>query len=131
MSYRDPRVLKWEERLKAVFDQIDHEVEDVFGPRFHLHPGRAPRGSTSSPESDGLLNLGAAFTAGYGSRSGQGYVVEIRLAAAGRLPDAVTREIEQMVEQRLTDLLPAAFPERTLRVSRDGPVLKIVGDLSL
>lgn len=123
--------MRWEERLKTVFDQIDHELEERYGRRFHLHPGRPARGTTANPESDGLLNLGAAFTAGYGSASGAGYVVEIRLAAMGRIPEDVTREIEQTVEQRLRDLLPAAFPERTLAVSRDGPVLKIVGDLSL
>jgi hypothetical protein len=131
MSYRDPRTLKWELRLKHVFDHIDHELEDQYGPLFRLPPNRPPRGTTANPESDGFLNLGAAFTAGYGSASGAGYVVEIRLAALGRIPEDVLREIEQTVEQRLRDLLPTAFPERKLAVSREGHTLKVIGDLSL
>ena len=131
MSFRGLRVQQWEARLKEVFDQIDHELEDRYSGRFNLHPTRPPRGSTSDPEADGLVNVGAAFTAGYGSRTGRGYVVEIRLAAAGRIPADVEQAIEAEVERRLRDLLPAAFPERALNVTRDGHVLKIVGDLSL
>lgn len=131
MSYRDPRVTEWEARLKAVFDRIDHELEDRYGGRYRLHPARAPRGSTGNPESDGLIDVGAAFTAGYGSKHGQGYVVDIRLASLVRAPAAVKAEMENLVEQRLREWLPAAFPERALRVTRDGHKLKIVGDLSL
>jgi len=131
MSMRHPKVMEWERRLKAVFDQIDRELESRYGNKFLLHPARAALGSTADPSADGLFDLGAAFTAGFGSKLGRGYVVQIRLATLQDLPANLVQAIEREVLDRLKEALPRAFPGRTLRVERDGHAYKIVGDLSL
>jgi hypothetical protein len=131
MSSRHPKTEAWERRLKSVFDQIDAELERKYGERYPLHPVRSPKGETSNPAHDGLFDLGAAFSAGYGSEHGPGYVVRLRVATLAEVPDAVREEMESLVISRLRTELRAAFPNRELSVSRDGPVFKIHGDLSL
>lgn len=128
---RHPKVIEWEAKLKRVFDEIDHVLEEKYGNRYALHPVRQPRGATANPESDGLFNVGAAFTPGYGSQSGPGYIVEVRVATLEYVPPEVLQSIEDEVVEMLRTKLPLAFPERNLTVSRDGPVVKIHGDLSL
>ena len=129
MSFRDPRVLQWENRLKGVFDAIDAELERRYGDRYDLHPARAERGETANPEDDGLFDVGAKFSAGFGSRHGRGYVVDVRLVTLERVPVDTRREIERFVADRLRETLPHAFPDAELRVEREGAALKIVGDL--
>lgn len=131
MSFRDPRVSAWEKRLQRVFDDIDHIMEDRYGDRYPLHPSRPERGETSNPSADGLFDLGAAFSAGYGSEHGRGYLVSIRLSTRARIPADVMEQIEQEVVGLLHEKLPVAFPNRTLQVERDGHSFKIIGDLSL
>ena len=128
---RHAKALAFEETLKAVFDQIDHELEEQYAGRYPLRPTRPQRGETANPESDGLFNVGAAFTAGYGSAHGPGYLIEVRMMALGSVPSSAVEEIEARVAERLRALLPAAFPGRTLHVDRDRHVFKIHGDLSL
>ena len=67
-----PKMMEWDKKLKAIFDRIDDKLEDRYGELFPLHPTRAERGTTSNKESDGLFNVGASFTAGYGSKLGRG-----------------------------------------------------------
>lgn len=131
MSIRHHKAVKWEKDLKKVFDQIDHELEDKFGASYPLHPARAVRGKTPNPASDGLFNIGAAFSAGYGSKHGRGYIVRLRVSTLQSVPRNVIEEIETFVAERLRKELPAAFPNRELRVTRDGHAFKIHGDLSL
>lgn len=131
MSSRHPKVVEWEQRLKQVFDKIDAELETGYGGRYPLHPARAQRGRTANPEHDGLFNLGAAFSAGYGSQHGAGYVVQLRVSTLQSVPANVLEEMEDMVVERLREELPRTFPGRELEVSRDGHVFKIHGDLSL
>lgn len=128
---RHLKAIEWEDRLKAVFDRIDDLLEERYGKKYPLHPNRPPRGATANREQDGLFNVGAAFSAGFGSKEGPGYIVEIRMATLSNIPEAVRREIEDRVVDLLRKELPKAFPDRELTVSRDGPVYKIHGDLSL
>lgn len=128
---RHPKAIAWEEKLKAVFDRVDEYLEDTYGGRYPLHPGRARRGTTANREDDGLFNVGAAFSAGFGSKVGKGYVIEIRMATLSGVPPKVVRRIEGDVVRLLKKELPAAFPGRKLDVVRDGPVYKISGDLGL
>lgn len=123
--------MDWERRLKAVFDGIDAVLEERYGSRYPLHPARPARGRTADPEQDGLFNVGAAYSAGFGSTRGGGYVVEVRLATFALVPPAVRREIEDEVAAQLRRRLPRAFPGRRLEVAREGPVYKIVGDFAL
>jgi hypothetical protein len=128
---RHHSAVRFEKQLKRVFDRIDDHLEDRYGARYPLHPARARRGRTSNREDDGLFNVGAAFTAGFGSELGPGYVVEVRLATLADVPETVRKRIEKEVVVCLRKELPRAFPKRELKVKRDGPVYKIYGDLSL
>lgn len=131
MSIRHHKAIQWERTLKKVFDKIDHELESEYGSRYPRHPVRPARGKTANPEHDGLFNLGAAFSAGYGSQHGSGYIVRMRIATLSKVPPDLIEEIEDFVVERLRADLPKAFPGRDLKVTRDGPVFKIHGDLSL
>ncbi len=126
-----PKMVEFDTRMKALFDRLDRELEDRWHGRFALRWNRPERGETANPESDGLFNVQAYFTPGYGSRLGRGYGVDIDIAAREEVPPEARAEIELFVRDRLEALLPEAFPDRELRVERDGPVWKIVGDLSL
>ena len=128
---RHPRRAKWERRLKDVFDRIDAGLEEEYRDLYDLHPSRPPHGSTSSRAHDGLFNVGAAFSAGYGSKHGRGYVVEVRMSTLEKVPPKVRKQIEDQVAERLRAGLEQAFPGRTLHVDRDGSTYKIHGDLSL
>jgi len=123
--------MKWEETLKAVFDALDHELETEYGDRYPIHPARPKRGKTANPEDDGLFNIGAAFSAGFGSKYGPGYVVEIRIATLSRVPHAIREEIKQKIFRRLKERVPAAFPGKKLHVSEENGLIRIHGDLSL
>jgi hypothetical protein len=128
---RSREAMKWEETLKGVFDAIDAELEAEYGGRYSLHPSRPNRGATANPEDDGLFNVGAAFSAGFGSQYGPGYVVEIRMATLKKVPEAVRDEIKKKVFQGLEKRLSRAFPGKALHVSEENGLIRIHGDLSL
>lgn len=132
------RVERWDAKLKAVFDEIDNELESLDGlrhlPRIHRmspHPVRPTAGETSNPEDDGILELGANYTVGIGSKYGPGYVVTIRVATLEEVEPEAYKMLEDTVVELLRQKLPAAFPGANLSVDRDGAVYKIHGDLSL
>ncbi len=131
MSVRHHKALEWERRLKKVFDAIDAELEERYGTRYPLHPARPDKGRTANPAYDGLFNVGASFSAGYGSQHGRGYVVRLRVATLENVPKGVVEEMEEFVAGRLREELPKAFPDRELEVTRDGHAFKIHGDLGL
>lgn len=128
---RHHRATEWEKHLKSVFDEIDAELEDLYGDRFRLHPARSPEGTTSNPEMDGLFNVGASYSAGFGSKFGPGYSVDIQWSTLERIPAELRSEIRDRVQQMLREKLPAAFPGRQLHVDREHNHLRIHGDLSL
>ncbi|HDQ15352.1 MAG TPA: hypothetical protein ENN41_11125 [Sediminispirochaeta sp.] len=122
---------KFDKRLRALFDEVDDYLEDKYGDRYPLHPRRAKRGSTSSKAHDGLFNVGAAFSAGYGSEHGRGYVIDVDMVTLAKVPDDVEEMIEDDAVEFVRKKLPEYFPERDLSVRRDGRTFKISGDLSL
>jgi len=126
-----PFTLQWEEKLRNVFLVVDEFLENEYGDWFPLHPNRPPRGTTANAEMDGLFNVGASFSAGYGSQKGRGWVVEIYLATLATVPGDIRLRIEEDVKALLQKELTLRFPERELRVEKDGNSLKIYGDLSL
>jgi hypothetical protein len=128
---RSREAMRWEETLKGVFDTLDHELEAEYGARYTLHPSRPAHGITANPEDDGLFNVGAAFSAGFGSKYGPGYVVEIRLSTLKNVPDTVRNEIKAKVFQGLKKRLSLAFPGKELHVSEENGLIRIHGDLSL
>ena len=128
---RHHKIEEWESKLKRVFDRVDDYLEEKYGRKYPLHPARPARGTTSSKAHDGLFNLGASFTAGYGSKRGPGYVVEVRMVTLTRVPHYIRIRIEDEVIERLREELPKEFPDRELQIERDGQVYKIYGDLRL
>lgn len=121
----------WDDTLKTMFDRIDHILEDRYGGVWDLRQNRPARGKTANPEADGLFNVGAFFTPGYGSKHGRGYLVEIILATDQPVAPDKREEIESQVLELLRRFLPEYFPGRLLEVVRDGSMYKIRGDLSL
>ena len=128
---RHIRAKAWELKLKEVFDEIDALLEDEYGDQFERHPSRPAEGKTSNPEMDRLFNLGAYYSAGFGSKYGPGYVVDIRLSTLERIPNALKTELRDKVQALLKEKLPAAFPENVLHVDQERNHLRIHGDLSL
>jgi len=128
---RHPRLQEFEARLKRLFDSIDDHLEARYGDRYELHPARPRRGRTSNKAQDGLFNVGATFTPGYGSRLGRGYVVQVDMVTLDRVPADVREAIEEEVADLVNEKLPYYFPHRRLSVDRDRNVYKIHGDLRL
>ena len=128
---RHVKTIAWEQKLKKVFDRIDDILEKKYGDMYPLHPARPERGETSNKEHDGLFDLSAVFSAGFGSEHGRGYIVRSRIATLAEVPPEVAEKIEEEVAEMLRKELPEAFPGRNLDVTRDGHILKIQGDLSL
>ena len=112
---RHPHVQAWELRLRQVFERIDEELEREYGTLYPLHPARPPHGATASREDDGLFDVGAAFSAGFGSAHGAGYVVEVRMVTLSRVPAGVRERIEASVikEMILLNTIPIP-PEKML-----------------
>jgi hypothetical protein len=131
------RLERWEARLKTVFDEIDKELESAVAtdpdayPAYPRHPSRPPAGTTANPEDDGLFDIGASFTAGFGSQHGAGYVLQARIATLDTVSPADQAALELTIVDRLREKLPQAFPRAHLQVSLDRHVYKIHGDLSL
>ena len=128
---RHPKLIAWERKLKAMFDEIDDYLENRYGNLYPLHPNRARRGETSNKESDGLFNVGCAFSAGYGSKLGRGYVIEVHMSTLSDIPPEIKLKIEEETAEVVKRKLIIFFPGRVLNIKRDGNVYKIYGDLSL
>ena len=121
----------FEESLDAALASVDRALEAKWGGRWPLHPARPEAGRAANPRYDGLFRVTAAFTAGFGSEKGRGYLVRVEIATLEAVSDADRRAIEDDAADLLRAALAEAFPGRDLRVERDGPSLKILGDLSL
>ena len=128
---RGSKVLAWEKTLKGVFDRIDARLEQEYGGKYLLRPNRPKSGWTSNPEFDGLFDVGAVFSAGFGSEHGRGYIVKVNMSTLSRVPADVISEIEGKVVAMLEEMLPIAFPNQHLRVVLDGHLYKIIGDFKL
>lgn len=121
----------WEDALQGVLSFVDEALEDRFGEAYPLHPARLPRGEAGSPQYDGLFRVTAAFTAGFGSEKGPGYLFRVELATLSEVSPDMRETIEETAADLLRKGLAEAFPGRNLRVERDRGVYKIFGDLSL
>ena len=81
-----PYLVAFEKRLKDLFDRVDDYLEERYEGLYPLHPVRPPRGATSSKDQDGsVLHRGELLT-GFGTRYGQGYVVDLACDARPRDP---------------------------------------------
>ncbi|MDR1839201.1 MAG: hypothetical protein LBQ93_06425 [Treponema sp.] len=124
-------MIEFDDRLKKLFDEVDACIEELYGGRYFLHPVRPARGETSNPEADGLFNIGANFTPGFGSELGRGYLIDVTIATLEKVDEDIRREIYEAAANKVKELLPIHFPERKLTVRRDKNHFKIQGDFSL
>ncbi len=124
-------LVQWEKKLKSVLDEIDILLEDRYGDQYDLHPARRRHGTTSTRSHDGLFDIRADFTLGLGSEKGRGYIVDIDLKTLENIPGKMIEQIENDVFFELNHRLPRTFPNKELKVERDGKLIKIIGDLSL
>ena len=122
---------EFNDRMKILFDEVDHYIEDLYHGKYSLHPVRPIRGETSNPEADGLFNIGARFTPGFGSELGRGYIIDVKISTLENIDDKTRREIQTAVAKKTEELLPVHFPERKLSVQRDIKNYKILGDFCL
>lgn len=128
---RNPRLEVWEDGLNSLLRQVDNTLEEEFGSLLAPHPARPARGSTSNPQHDGLFRVTASFTAGFGSRHGKGYAVQLDTVSLERLQPELLAAVERRAVALIRSGLGKTFPGRGLALRRDGPVWKIIGDLSL
>jgi len=126
-----PKMNEFDDRMKKLFDEVDAYIEDLYGDNYHLHPVRLPRGHAANPEADGLFNIGANFTPGFGSELGRGYLIDVSIVTLDKVDDKIRQEIYETTAKKVEELLPIYFPERNLAVHRDKNRYKIVGDFSL
>jgi hypothetical protein len=129
--YIHPKLAAFTGTLEALFRELDHVLEDRWGRLFPLHPNRPRRGETENPEADGLFEIAPDFSAGFGSRWGRGYIVNLRVATLERVPPEQFEAFMDETAALLREKLPRFFPDRHLEVVRDGKRYKIIGDFSL
>ena len=122
---------KFKARFKKMFDEVDHYIEDKYGALYSLHPTRPERGNTANPQADGLFNIGADFTPGFGSRYGRGYIIDVKMSTLDMVAEDDRWMITEEVVNKLKELLPVYFPERELEIFAEGTHFKICGDFSL
>lgn len=128
---RHPKLREWDRKLKSVCDRIDSWLEDEYGDMYRLRPNRPERGETFNPEMDGLFNIQAVFTPGYGSEKGRGYIIEIEISTFDFISQETRQEIDKKVLLLIKKDLMVEFPGRRLEIGMDGNMIKIWGDLSL
>ena len=126
-----PKMVEFDNRMKELFDEVDHYIEELYGDRYNLHPMRPARGETSNPEADGLFNIGAVFSPGYVSKLGSGYIIDKSISTLEKVDEAVRQEIYKAAAEKVKELLPIFFPDRELSVHCDGKHFRIQGDFSL
>ena len=126
-----PKMSRFKERFNKMFNEIDSYIEDKYGHLYALHPARPARGQTADPKADGLFNIGADFTPGYGSKTGRGYLLDVHMATLERVRKEDRWRIIEDVVKKIKLLLPLYFPERKLEIFAEGDHFKIIGDFSL
>ena len=117
MHYKQQQL---EDQLRALCDDLDEYLEDTYGAEYHLRPNRQPRGTTSSNQYDGLFATAPAFTLGYGSEHGKGYVVEISICTFDWIEPKRRKEMFDDAFAYVNAILLTIFPTVRSRLSTTG-----------
>ncbi len=128
---QNPLLQKWESKLQVIFDRIDTQLEEKYGDAYPLRYNRPPHGCGVTPDTDGLFEIGVSFYLGIASQLGPGYVFRVKIATSSHVSPEFMTKIEEEVVETLRLELPKAFPDKNLKVARDGKLYKIYGDLDL
>ena len=74
-----PKQEELERKMSLLCQALDNHLEDIYGEHYRVHPNRLKRGKAANPSFDGLFSTSLAFTLGYGSKFGRGYVVNVEV----------------------------------------------------
>ena len=127
----DPKQEALEQKMNSMVRALDLHLEELYGDAYPLHPNRRVSGFGSNPSFDGLFSTTIAFTPGYGSRYGRGYVVKVDIRTLLPVSLAFREEVEMSSCEFIKEYLPKYLPGRRVEIVKDGDVLKLVGDFSL
>ena len=127
----DIRIEQMEQQIFEALEAADAEMERRCGDRFQLHPARLPNGEAAKRQYDGLFAFSASFTAGFGSKYGAGYALELRMVTLDAVPPSFREEFEHDAIEVIQKELDKRLPERKLQVVKDVNGYKIIGDLSI
>lgn len=128
---RNPKLEKFEADLDVILHEVDAVLEAQYGSSYPLHPVRPEEGKTANPQYDGLFTIASKFSAGFGSKFGPGYTLEVRVSSLKPVSPADKAAFEEIMVNHLRKRLPEVFPGRELHVARDTTGWKLYGDLSL
>ena len=120
-----------EDKLAALCQALDNHLEDIYGGHYRLHPNRLRRGKGSNPSFDDLFSTSIAFTLGYGSKFGRGYIVNVEIRTLDRVSHYDRADIIGEAFSFISQNLDSYLPGQNLRIVHDGEVMKIIGDFSL
>ncbi len=117
--------------MSLLCQSLDNHLEDLYGDHYSIHPNRMKRGKGSNPSFDGLFSTSLAFTLGYGSKYGRGYVVNIDIRTLDRVSQYDVVKIRGEAFSYIKENLGTMIPGHELDIVQDGNLMKIVGDFSL
>ena len=120
-----------EEKMAQLCQALDNHLEDIYGDHYRLHPNRLRRGKGSNPSFDGLFSTSLAFTLGYGSQYGRGYVVNVEIRTLDKVSQYDSTKIQAEAFSFISRNLKKFIPDQDLKIVQDGNLMKVVGDFSL
>lgn len=120
-----------EQQMAKLCQALDNWLEDGFGENWPIHPNRMKRGTGANPSFDGLFSTSVAFTLGYGSKSGRGYLVNVDIRTLKFVTSQEKTEVLDAAASFLRNNIEEYIPDRKLDVVKEGNLIKIVGDFSL
>ena len=120
-----------EEKMAQLCQALDNHLEDIYGDHYRLHPNRLRRGKGSNPSFDGLFSTSLAFTLGYGSEYGRGYVVNVEIRTLDKVSQYDRTKIQAEAFSFISQNLKKFIPDQDLKIVQDGNLMKVVGDFSL
>lgn len=120
-----------EEKMAQLCQALDNHLEDIYGDHYRLHPNRLRRGKGSNPSFDGLFSTSLAFTLGYGSEYGRGYVVNVEIRTLDKVSQYDSTKIQAEAFSFISRNLKKFIPDQDLKIVQDGNLMKVVGDFSL
>lgn len=120
-----------EEKMAQLCQALDNHLEDIYGDHYRLHPNRLRRGEGSNPSFDGLFSTSLAFTLGYGSEYGRGYVVNVEIRTLDKVSQYDSTKIQAEAFSFISQNLKKFIPDQDLKIVQDGNLMKVVGDFSL
>ncbi|MBQ7508016.1 MAG: hypothetical protein IJT52_01660 [Spirochaetales bacterium] len=120
-----------EEKMAQLCQALDNHLEDIYGDHYRLHPNRLRRGKGSNPSFDGLFSTSLAFTLGYGSEYGRGYVVNVEIRTLDKVSQYDSTKIQAEAFSFISQNLKKFIPDQDLKIVQDGNLMKVIGDFSL